>query len=264
MTKNSHFLVRLIASVSLLLPVELLARDILSKENVRSHSVSADYVAEESLSETNSTQIKSSLAETSEPGDKANLIEEAERQQMSTNENDSSVNGAIGYSASERTPDELSMFKTDSGAVSYPIPISVATDTVSDASAPLVNLQGRTAVITPGRLAGQVIAGLFLVTVLILLLAWLAKRFGYQQYWGSRGIKMVSQLPLGSRERVVLIEVNGEQMLLGVAPGRVNFLRNIDGIAMHSNHGEQTAVPIKKGQEFARYLKSILAQGKPS
>jgi len=117
--------------------------------------------------------------------------------------------------------------------------------------------------VSPARLTGQVVTALLFVTVLILVLAWLAKRFGYQQYWGNRTIKLIGQMPLGSRERVVLIEVNGEQMLLGVAPGRVNYLRDIHGMKTCSEEGNETGVPIRKGQEFARYLKSILAQGKP-
>lgn len=117
---------------------------------------------------------------------------------------------------------------------------------------------------SPARLLGQVVLGLLLVTGLILTLAWLARRLGYQQYVGGRVMTVVAQLPLGNREKAVLIAVGNKHMLLGVAPGRVSFLSDIDD--MLPDEGVQTGrgVPIQKGQEFARYLKSILVQGKQS
>ena len=39
-------------------------------------------------------------------------------------------------------------------------------------------------------------------------------------------MRVLGVLPLGTREKAILIEVAGKQMLLGVAPGRVNTLAN--------------------------------------
>lgn len=117
---------------------------------------------------------------------------------------------------------------------------------------------------TPARLLGQVGVGLLLVTGLILMLAWLARRLGYQQYVGGRAMSVVAQLPLGNREKAVLIAVGNKHMLLGVAPGRVSFLSEIDGQLPEEDIQVVHSVPMQKGQEFARYLKSILAQGNKS
>lgn len=73
----------------------------------------------------------------------------------------------------------------------------------------------------------QLFLGLGLVIGLILLLAWLIKRFGGAGF-ASSGMKVVATLPLSARERVVLVEAGDKQLLLGVAPGRVNLLASYD------------------------------------
>jgi flagellar protein FliO/FliZ len=59
---------------------------------------------------------------------------------------------------------------------------------------------------------------------------WLLKKWQDQQSGGSgdspndRPIRFLRSLPLGQRERVTLIEVRGETMLIGVAAGTVTLL----------------------------------------
>lgn len=73
----------------------------------------------------------------------------------------------------------------------------------------------------------QLILGLGLVIGLILLLAWLVRRMGGAGFAGS-GMKVIATLPLSARERVVLVEAGGKQLLLGVAPGQVTLLASYD------------------------------------
>ncbi|MEH6649252.1 MAG: flagellar biosynthetic protein FliO [Motiliproteus sp.] len=75
---------------------------------------------------------------------------------------------------------------------------------------------------------GQLLAGLVLVLVVFLGLAWLVKRTGVAGGFSQHGLKVVASLPLSSRERVVLIEAGSKQLLLGVAQGRVNLLESFD------------------------------------
>lgn len=75
---------------------------------------------------------------------------------------------------------------------------------------------------------GQLLAGLVLVLVVFLGLAWLAKRTGVAGGFSHQGLKVIASLPLSSRERVVLIEAGSKQILLGVAQGRVNLLESFD------------------------------------
>lgn len=75
---------------------------------------------------------------------------------------------------------------------------------------------------TPGLL--QATFGLALVLALIWGAAWLTKRFSPVGSSSRSPIKLVATLALGQRERVVLIELGDNWMLLGVAPGQVNAL----------------------------------------
>ena len=78
--------------------------------------------------------------------------------------------------------------------------------------------------------AGIVQTGLGLVLVLALLfgLAWLAKRFGLQRPLGGGNVRIVGSAAVGQRERVVVVEVAGDWIVLGVAPGQVRGLHVID------------------------------------
>jgi len=70
----------------------------------------------------------------------------------------------------------------------------------------------------------EMLLGLIVVVALIFVCAWLYKRVGGIQ--GSVGgtIKVVAGLSLGSRDRVALIEVGQQKILLGISPGRINTL----------------------------------------
>lgn len=76
-------------------------------------------------------------------------------------------------------------------------------------------------------LMGQTALGLLFVVGLILALFWLAKKLNVSALAGKGQLKALAVLPLGTREKAVLIEVGSEKILLGVAPGRVNTLHVI-------------------------------------
>lgn len=85
----------------------------------------------------------------------------------------------------------------------------------------------------------QLILVLGFVVALILLLAWVAKRsIGITP--GGRHMKILAGLPLGAREKVVLVQVGKEQLLLGVAPGRVNLLTRFDEPVIEEQANEDT------------------------
>jgi len=66
--------------------------------------------------------------------------------------------------------------------------------------------------------------GLGAILALIFVLAWLIKRTGKFQASGNGEIKILSALPLGTRERAVLLEVSGERVLIGVTTQQINTL----------------------------------------
>ena len=70
--------------------------------------------------------------------------------------------------------------------------------------------------------------GLVVVIALILGLAWVLRKYGRLPMTNQVEMKVLGGLSLGTRERAVLIQVEGHRLLLGVAPGRVETLHVLD------------------------------------
>ena len=70
-------------------------------------------------------------------------------------------------------------------------------------------------------LFGAVLA-LLAVLALVIGLGWLLKRLPGSGFRPAEGMKVVASLSVGAKERVVVIEVNGQQLLLGVTAGGIN------------------------------------------
>lgn len=64
---------------------------------------------------------------------------------------------------------------------------------------------------------------LLIVIGVIFLLAAIMKKFSLN-FPGSGQIKVITSVSLGAKERIVVVEINGEQHLLGVSSGSVNHL----------------------------------------
>lgn len=77
-----------------------------------------------------------------------------------------------------------------------------------------------------GALGGTVLA-LLLVVGLILLLGWLARRMPGVAGTGNPALRIVGSLALGPRERVVVVEVGGTQLLLSTGAGGTRALHTL-------------------------------------
>ena len=74
----------------------------------------------------------------------------------------------------------------------------------------------------------QMIVGLLFVLILVFAIAWLLRRVGGVSLTGGGALKVISGMSMGSRDRVVLLQVGEEQLLLGVSPGRVQTLHVLE------------------------------------
>jgi flagellar protein FliO/FliZ len=74
----------------------------------------------------------------------------------------------------------------------------------------------------------QLTLGMLLVLGLIAAIAWVLKRSGRFQMAAGGGLRILGGLSMGTRERVVLLQVGETQLLVGVAPGRVQTLHVLD------------------------------------
>ena len=79
----------------------------------------------------------------------------------------------------------------------------------------------------PGPSTGtllQTIFALVLVLALLAALAWAAKRYGPRVTGSTANLRMVGALNIGGRERIMVIEVGDQWIVVGASPGRVNAL----------------------------------------
>lgn len=73
----------------------------------------------------------------------------------------------------------------------------------------------------------NVAGSLLIVLALLFTMAWLHKKLAIKLP-GSGHIKIVSSLMLGPRERLLVIEVQGKQRVLGVTAHQINMLFELD------------------------------------
>lgn len=100
--------------------------------------------------------------------------------------------------------------------------------------------------------------GLLAVVALIVALSWAMRRMGGLAGTTAGSLRILGGLSMGTRERVVLIQVGDTQLLLGVAPGRVQTLHVLEQPIL-------TASPSDAGRSgFAANLSAALQRGKAS
>ncbi|VVO09184.1 flagellar biosynthetic protein FliO [Pseudomonas fluorescens] len=102
----------------------------------------------------------------------------------------------------------------------------------------------------------QLVLGLLLVLGLIFFLAWLLRRV-QQAGPGGKGqvIELIGARALGPRDRLVLVQVGNEQILLGLTPGTITALHVLKEPVQVP--GTEQATP-----EFAQRLMELLGKDK--
>jgi flagellar protein FliO/FliZ len=74
---------------------------------------------------------------------------------------------------------------------------------------------------------GKMALSLGIVVVLVLMLGWAFKKLTLR-FPGSRHIKIISTMPLGPKERLLVIEMQGKQRVLGVTSHSINLLFELE------------------------------------
>ncbi len=109
----------------------------------------------------------------------------------------------------------------------------------------------------PGSLGGQLaqmIFGLLLVVGLIFFLAWLLRRLQSTAVKGGQVIEIVGSRAIGPRDRLLLVQVGKEQILIGHTPGSIEALHVL---------AEPVQVPENARQatpEFAQRLMELMGK----
>lgn len=75
-----------------------------------------------------------------------------------------------------------------------------------------------------GRYLVSLTLGLLAIVGLIFALAWLVKRMGQGSFVNNNHLKILAVMPLGTRERLVIVQAGEQQLLLGITASQINTL----------------------------------------
>ncbi|WP_416361411.1 flagellar biosynthetic protein FliO [Marinobacter sp.] len=107
---------------------------------------------------------------------------------------------------------------------------------------------------TPDTVGMIVSLGLGLVAVIAVIYgcAWLIRRMTGMAGMNNNAIRVVSVLAIGTRERIALVEVGGQQLLLGITPGSIRTLQVFDEPVVDSSNTGTS--------DFARKLQGLIGK----
>lgn len=94
--------------------------------------------------------------------------------------------------------------------------------------------------------------GLLAVIAIIYGCAWIIRRMNGMTGMNNQAIKVVSVMALGARERIALIEVGGQQILVGITPSTIRTLKVFEEPVVTADQASSS--------EFARRLQGMMGK----
>lgn len=111
-----------------------------------------------------------------------------------------------------------------------------------------------TPVVPAGSVLTQVGSTLGAILLLILIIGWLVKRLGFAPKNSRNNLLNVrASCSLGARERVVVVEVDNQYLVLGVTSQNITHLHTFTA-------PPSDAEPVAKKQDFSQIFKQVLQQ----
>lgn len=86
---------------------------------------------------------------------------------------------------------------------------------------------GVTKGIEPSSYIGQIMMSLAFIILIIFIGAWMLKRLGKVNGLVSKDMRVLGNMAVGQRERVLLLQVGKEQLLIGVTSSRISLLHEL-------------------------------------
>lgn len=107
----------------------------------------------------------------------------------------------------------------------------------------------------------QTLFAMIVVLAALAGLAWFLKRYGPKASGANANVKIVGSLNLGGRERLLVVEVGNQWIVVGASPGRVNGLATMprqEGV----DAGATLSAPAPAAANFGDWLKQTLDKRK--
>lgn len=100
----------------------------------------------------------------------------------------------------------------------------------------------------------EYVSGLLLVFIALGVFAFVLKRIQINRVGGPGALRIEASVPLGGKERLMIVVVEGERLLIGVAPGAVQLVKTL----RVAEQLDQDTVPVRNW--LARALDREAAQ----
>lgn len=101
----------------------------------------------------------------------------------------------------------------------------------------------------------QMALSLGVIIILILCCAYALRKVSFAHVRSDNAIKIIASLSLGPREKLVLIQIGGQQILLSMTPGAINKIVSFDEPVVSENDAGLS--------NFKRTLQEIMIKGSP-
>jgi len=135
------------------------------------------------------------------------------------------------------------------------------------------DVTGETATDTPMSTSGvldplsgehlfKLTGALLFVVVAVFISAWFLRKMTKLQGGESQALKILAGLSMGQRERIVLVQVGNEQLLLGVSPGRIQSLLKLETPIDISDSASVSSAVVR--EKFSSLLNKTLLKMKAS
>lgn len=110
--------------------------------------------------------------------------------------------------------------------------------------------------VSSGNIA-QIIFSLLLVLAAIVLVGWMLKRMNVAQQGSVKLLKVLGAVPIGQRERIVLVEIKDTWLVVGVGPGQIRTLHSLPKMEYSATDLQHTEAQ-SSGTKFSSLLSSVL------
>lgn len=107
----------------------------------------------------------------------------------------------------------------------------------------------------------QIVAALGVVIALMLAMAWFMKRFGNLSPLQRVPMKVISAISVGHRERVVVVEIADQWLVLGVTPQQITSLSTLPKQDISTSNANNGASPTTNSK-FTDWLKASIEKRK--
>lgn len=109
--------------------------------------------------------------------------------------------------------------------------------------------------VQPGVSSGTYLQAGFALALIVALLgatAWLARKVSGGKGFGQAGLKVIGGVALGPRERIILVEVGNDWLVIGIVPGQIRTLHRLEKGSLPDGIS-----PASTDKPFAQWLQGI-------